>query len=267
MKYLKAFCAFSLLLSLLLNVSCISKKKIVYLQTNEESSDTSSLYTPSNTEYKLQYNDLLGVRVLSLDETANLLFNGANSSEANVQAVGIGNGDLYYTNGYTVDKNGEIDLPVIGRFKVVGMTIVELKDSLEVEYDKYFSKFSLSVKLGGIRFSALGEFNSPGKYVILQNRLTIFEAIARAGDLTTTASRANVKLIRQYPNGTQVHEINLLDKLTLNSPFYYVHPNDVIYVEPLDAKTWGIGIKGAETFSLILSTVTTALLVLSFIRR
>ena len=117
------------------------------------------------------------------------------------------------------------------------------------------------MKLGGIRFSALGEFNAPGKRVVLQYQATIFEAIALSGDLTQLARRDKVKLIRQYPQGTKIHSLNLLDQSIIGSPFYFIQPNDVLYAEPLPQKSYGLGVNGAQTISTLIGVLGSSLAV------
>ena len=117
----------------------------------------------------------------------------------------------------------------------------------------------MKVKLGGIRFSAIGEFNRPGKHVVMQNQATIFEAIALSGGLSSVAKRKNIKLIRQYPEGTRIHNINLLDQSIIASPYYFIQPNDVLYAEPMPQKSWGVGVNGAQTFGTIINTLSATL--------
>ena len=129
-----------------------------------------------------------------------------------------------------------------------------------------FSNYHLKVQLGGIRFSTLGEFRRPGKHVVLQNQITIFEAIALSGDLTTVADRENLHLVRQYPEGTRIHTVNLLDQNIISTPYYFLHPNDVVYAEPLPERWWGIEVNGAQTLGVVMNTLATSgALILSLI--
>ena len=160
--------------------------------------------------------------------------------------------------GYSINENGEVEIPFIGSIVVVGLTLREAHQRVDQEVAKLFSNYHLQIRLGGVRFSLLGEFNKPGKAVILQNQVTIFEALAIGGDLTAVANREKVHLVRQYPDGTKIHQINLLDRSVIESPFYFIKPNDVIYAEPLEQRSWGIGITGAQTFTTIISTLSTS---------
>jgi polysaccharide export outer membrane protein len=146
------------------------------------------------------------------------------------------------------------------------MTLEEVRILVENEIKTYVtSEIFVRVKLGGIRFSSLGEFRRPGKYVVLQDRLTIFEAIAQAGDMTTVAKRDEILLIRQYPEGTRIHRINLNDRQIVKSPFYFIQPNDQIYAEPLKVREVGAGDSSAQTIALVISSVTAMVLILNLI--
>jgi polysaccharide export outer membrane protein len=239
--------------------SCVPKKKMVFLQTESANTDTTFIY--QRVDYKLQVNDIIDVKIVSLDEDVNRLFNTSSNASSNAaQTANLG--DLYYVTGYSINDSGFVSLPIIGEVKIQNLTLIEAKLAIEKSVEKYFSKYYLTIKLGGIRFSAIGEFNRPGKYTMLQNQATIFEAMAIAGDLNMVASRSDVKLIRQYPSGTKIHSLNLLDRNLINTPYYFVQPNDVIYVEPLKAKSWGVGTNAAQSTALILSLISSTLLII-----
>ena len=127
-------------------------------------------------------------------------------------------------------------------------------------------EYFVRVRLGGVRFSALGEFNRSGKYTILQNRVTILEAIAFAGDLNRVAKRDEILLVRQYPDGSQIHKINLLDRELLGSEFYFVRPNDMIYALPMKVREIGAGNTLVETLTLVTTSITAIALILTIIR-
>ena len=240
--------------------SCVPKKKMVYLQSENDSPDSVFLY--ERIDYKLQVNDIIDVKIVSLDDEVNKVFNSSTGGNMSQVAQTANLGDLYYITGYNIDDSGNVYLPIVGAVNVVNKTLKEAQNAIEKKVDRYFSKYFLAVKLGGIRFSALGEFKRPGKYTILQNQATIFEAVALAGDLLMVASRHDVKIIRQYPEGTKIHTINLLDKGLIHTPYYFIQPNDVIYVEPLKAKSWGVGVNAAQSTALIMSLISSTLLII-----
>lgn len=249
--------------------SCISNEKIIYLQNPKDNPEFANgkMITPPTTDYRLQYNDIIDVNVTTIDQLLQNGFSLSNDMQAQNMGMqmGQGGGDIYYMTGYSVDSKGEIDLPFLGKVKVEDLTLEEVKTKVEVLLKEYIkSEYFVRVKLGGIRYSALGEFRKPGKYVILQDRMTIFEAIANAGDLTTIAKRDKVILIRQYPEGTKIFDVNLNDRNILSSDFYYIKPNDQIYAEPLKVREIGAGENAAQTIALFVSLFTFVALVVNF---
>ncbi|WP_200980435.1 polysaccharide biosynthesis/export family protein [Echinicola sp. 20G] len=217
-------------------------------------------------EYKLQANDVIDINIRTTSPELNLLFNdNQGSSNSNAMRGGmIDGGDVYFMTGYTLDDDGFVELPLIGEFKMIGLTTEEAKALIENEVKKYVnteSDYFVRVRLGGLRYSALGEFNRPGKYTILQNRVTIFEAIANAGEMTIVANRDKVTLIRQYPEGSKVFKIDLLDERIIESDFYFLKPNDLIYVEPMKVRELGTGATFIQTFQLLVTTLTLGVLI------
>lgn len=261
-KYL----AFSLIVFSLFTTSCVPKEKMVFLQdlSTSDSTKKDTTYAYQRTAYRLQNGDIVDVQFRSMEPEVNELMNQATSGNV-TQAAQIGAGDIYYMTGYSINDNGKIELPLVGYVQAAGLTIKELQLEVEKSFKTYFKEFFVSVRLGGVRYSALGEFMRPGKYTILQNQVTIFDAIANAGDFTMVANRENVKIIRQFPEGSKIFEVNLLDQNIIHDPMYWIQPNDIIYVEPLKAKSWGVGVTGAQTLTLILSVLTSTLVVLSYI--
>ena len=124
----------------------------------------------------------------------------------------------------------------------------------------------MSVKLTGLRYTTSGEVGNPGTNILYQERVNVFQAIANSGEIPVTGNKKNVKIIRQYPQGQKIHSIDLTDVKVMESPYYYIQPNDIIYVEPLKQKTWGTGTTGVQTLGTIitaLSLVTTTVLLIN----
>ncbi|MCE7053722.1 polysaccharide biosynthesis/export family protein [Algoriphagus sp. AGSA1] len=249
---------------------CISNEKIIYLQNMKGALpiDEGELITYEVPEYKLQYNDIIDVNIQTVDDMIQSGFN--NKSAAGVNQMGNmasqSGGDIYYMTGYTVDQEGNIRLPIVGNVHVKDKSLEEARILIEQSLRVYVtSELYVKVKLGGIRYAALGEFRRPGKFVVLQDRMTIFEAIANAGDLTPVAKRDEILLIRQYPEGTRLHRINLIDRQVVESPFYFIQPNDQLYAEPMKVREVGAGENAAQSLALIISAVTALALILNLI--
>jgi polysaccharide export outer membrane protein len=263
------FHALSILVVLAIFSSCISNKRVIYMQDIPDKNPITQIgeLVPVNTEeYLLQYNDVVEINIKTSDPMLNTLFDINSGGNQNRMMMGGGmmsGGDIFYLSGYTLNDDGIVELPVIGKVKIVGMNTEDAKLAIENELKKIVrdNEYFVRLRLGGIRYSALGEFVRPGKYTILQNRVTIFEAIANAGDLTIQAKRDNIMLIRQYPDGSKAYRVNLNDNGIMASEFYFIRPNDMIYVEPMKVRELGTGTTFLQTLQLLTALATLGLLV------
>lgn len=245
--------------------SCVSNESLIYFQNidNIPELTDNQLIPYEIADYQLQFNDILNVEINSSIEFINTVFNSNVQMNQMMQAGAQGGGDIYYMNGYSINRDGNIELPLLGKLAIQGLTLDQTKELirrklLDIADDDFFIK----VKLGGIRFSILGEVNRPGKFTVLQDRLTIFEALAQAGDFTAFAKRNEIIILRQYPTGTKIHRINLLDRGIITSPFYFVQTNDQIYAQPLKQREFA-RTENASQSILIVSSVLTSLLLLA----
>jgi polysaccharide export outer membrane protein len=140
--------------------------------------------------------------------------------------------------GYLVDKDGYIELPIIGKIKVLGYTTSEAVGMIHTEALKYYKDATVTVRLANFKISITGEVLKPGAYVMPNEKVTIMDALAVAGDLTIFAKRENVLLIRENADGTKTpYRINLKKSDIMSSPYYYLRQNDVLYIEPRKAKS------------------------------
>ena len=243
---------------ILLGFSCVNKKKLTYLQSE---GDLSALqFEIVRSDYRLQINDVVNIDIRTLNPEAETIFNPPTQQMSNLNAGDI----IFYLQGYSVDNQGIIVLPVIGKIKVEGMTIRQLKELIDSKLSQYFQDNSAfaRVQLAGIRFSVVGDVSRPGKYVIYQNQATIFDALAVAGDITIVGDRREVQIIRQFPEGTKLFEIDLTDANVIKDPRFLIQPNDIVNIKPLNVKSWGIGTTGWQTLTLGLSAVASALTII-----
>jgi len=243
--------------------SCVSNKKIIYLQNKAISHDSvgnASLY--KRFTYKVQINDIIQVNVRSKNPSAASFFNIIENNTGQIAISEVTN----YLNGYSVDELGSINIPNIGKIMVVGLTIDEIKVLVETRVKEYINDAFVVVKLSGINYSVIGVANRPGRYILYSNQLTIFEAIANAGDLQDIANRRKIKLIRQYPDGIRSHLLDLTDKEIISSPYYFIQPNDLIYIQPLKVRSLGIGTTGFSTLQGVVTVLSVILLVITLSR-
>lgn len=249
--------SFLLLLATILTLtSCLSTKRISYLQENENFKDSIIKIERLKKPYRIQTGDLLSIRVKALDQELVGMFNPI--TESNLTAT---TEESVYFDGFTVDDHGNIRVPTMGEINVLGYTETEVRQLIEKkmleEYFKEEANIFVTVKLAGIRYMTLGEIGQ-GSQVIYKNQVTIMEAIANAGGIDALGDRQNVKLIRQYPSGEEVHTLDVTDIDIINSPYYFIQPHDIIVVNPLPQKALGIGTTGLEVFRTIASLVTLA---------
>ena len=233
--------------------SCYTTKGVNYLQS--ESHEMTLRLRP--TEYGVQPNDVLSVKVQSRDPDQVAYFNNATVANINLQA----NPASLFLTGYTVDKAGSIHLAIVGSLKVQDLTIEEIRDLVQTEIDKYLLNAVVSVKITSFKVSVLGDVKNPGTNYIYNTQATIFEALSAAGDLNISGKRKNVKLIRQHGDKSIVVDLDLTSPDIIGSPYYFLHPNDVLYVETSKENLFQ---RNLGVFSLVLSAISTTILVLSF---
>lgn len=235
--------------------SCVPKKRLTYLQAAEGERDAIEL---QRSYYKVQPNDMLSITIRSLDEQTNKLFNINQTTQINPQMGDL----LFYLQGYSIDLQGYITLPVLGRILVKDKTTEEIKQEIELALQKYFNDDAINVlvQLAGIRFTVVGEVQRPGSYVVYQNQTTIFDALSRSGDITMVGDRKNVTIVRQIAEGkVQTYTLDLTKRDVIGDPKYFIYPNDVINVQPLPQKSYGIGTTGFETFSQLFSVAVSTI--------
>lgn len=248
--------------------ACVPNRKIVYMQNLDQDASiakSGELIPYEVDEYRLQYHDVIDVTMKTTSAELNEMLQVTDSDNNIRNMDGLNIGDAFFLTGYSIDSDGFVNLPLVGEIRMVGMNINEAKMAVEQKLNKYIleDNYYVRVRLGGIRYSALGEFNRPGKFTILQNRVTIFEAIANAGDMTSTAKRTMIRLVRQYPEGSRTHTINLLNDKIIESEFFFIRPNDMLYAEPMKVKQLGTGLTLAQTLQLTFSVITVAFLVIN----
>jgi len=250
----------------LIFTSCVPTKDLIYLQNKDNSDSTSVINPVPSKPYRLQTNDIISISIKSLDPKLSTIFLPSNQTGE----VGKTESSLYF-DGFTVDDHGNIRMPVLGEINVIGYTVDELRINIEKKLlEEYFNKEAnifVTVKLAGLRYTINGEINSPGTRTVFQDRVSILEAIANSGDITITGNRKAVTVIRQFPHGTEMHDIDLTDIKAMQSPYYYIQPNDYIYIKPLKQKAWGTGKTGIESLSSIITVLTLVTTTLLFLRK
>ena len=247
----------ALLLPLLLG-ACVAQQQLPYLQGKDYSTKSSVQVENAPPAYRLQSGDVLNIRVQSVQPAFNDMFSMTPS-----QNFMSGEPSLLYLSGYVVDDNGAIRLPTIGELKVSGLTVEQSQELIQKKVGETTRGASVAVRLTSFRITVLGEVRAPGRYFVYSPQATVLEALGLAGDLTEFGSRTNVKLIRQTTTGSEVVLLDLTDPNLLRSKYYYLLPNDALYVEPLKARTERAN---ANNLALVFGGLSTIILLLSFIK-
>lgn len=244
--------------------SCTSQKKLAYLNNLPEPT-AEGFFTMSIPEYKIQNRDVLYITLKAMDAdgviTDYLGTSGTGISSAVTQGTGGG-----YLWGYKVNKDGDIILPVLGKVHVEGKTLDEVREMLQVEFEKNYNNAVVECKLLSFKFTVIGEVRSPGTYINYSNYLTVLEAIGQAGGISDYGRRDNLLVVRPVEGGTKTYRLNLQDKAILNSEAYFLLPNDVVIVEPVTRKIFNLNF---PTFTSIVSAIasvfTTTLLLINYL--
>ncbi len=243
---------FVILLGLVMS-SCVPHKSIVYFQG--DSLENRNIREINNKPYRLQVDDILRIDIKAPNaEMVNVFkMNGNRNTINNVQGGGL------YFSGYSIDKQGFIELPYLNKINVLGYTTDEVARKIKDGLHRYFKDLSdifVSVKLAGVKYTIIGEVGSPGSKVLFQNTVNIVEAIANAGDISLTGNKRNVEVLRMGVNGVQKFHIDLTQMQAFNADIFYIQPNDIINVLPIKQKTLGTGIIGTQTFRTIISVMS-----------
>jgi polysaccharide export outer membrane protein len=230
-----------LLLILVFLASCVNQKQIAYFQKAVNQSDTVAIaqaYVP-----KIQPGDILAIPVSSLNPLASSFFNPFSSmpvtsdnvgGAANAASSGVPAPSLVQSTapGYLVDASGNIEFPKLGTLKIAGLTTVQATKMITDSLKHYLKEPTVNVRFLNYKISVLGEVLRPSVYVIPNESITLPEALSLAGDMTIFGKRTNVLIIRDE-NGKKVFgRVDLTTRDVYKSPYYYLHANDVVYVEP-----------------------------------
>lgn len=239
--------------------SCVPQRKMMYLQAESSQDTTSQFVNERSLSYLVQPGDNLYIKVVSLDEKTAYLFNPMERT----QGGGNINDQSIYLNSYTVNDEGHIEFPLAGKIYVQNLTTEQIKETIQSVLDEYLKETVLIVKLVNFNLTMLGEVKRPGQFKVYKTEINIFEAIAMAGDLTDFADRKEVVIIRQTKTGSETITVDLERANILSSDYYYLKPNDMIYVKPLKIKQYGFA---TFPYALIFSTISTALLLINFFK-
>lgn len=239
--------------------SCVTHQKMLLLRNNGQTvQDT--LQQRLISQYRLQSGDILDVKVSSLEPNSVAIFNKAvgGAVSANTSTSSL------YVNGYMIDHFGAINVPLIGDLPVEGLTLDSLNHVLDVKLAEYFKFFTVEAKLVNYRVSVLGEVNSPGTQIVYNSDLNLLQALSNAGGIKDHGNRRKIKVIRKAFGTNEIQILDLSEQEVVNDDFFYMMPNDVVYIEPYKSKVVAIN---TPLFALLMSVVSFSILLISTVSK
>lgn len=249
MKYVLGSCLILLLMS-----SCASKKEILYMQDSDNYDNIPMAFSSP----KIQINDILKIDIGALIEESAMPYN---KSSATVGA----SVELMQLEGYLVSKENTINFPEIGNISTKNKTVVELEQHIKelLEDGGHLKNPTVSVRLLNAKVTILGEVRQPGTYNFTEYSVSLFQALGYAGDLTINGKREDIKIIREVDGNRLISTIDLTSTEFLNSEFYQIKPNDVIYVKQNNPKIKSAGFVGntATVISVVSILLTSIVLI------
>lgn len=226
--------------------SCTSPKKILYFQDIKMDRVDTVSYSQS---HRLQHGDIIEISVTSLETEDYTHFSRSGFRFSQDHAM---------QNAYVVDSSGLIQLPYLGNFKIAGATTMELREQLQQQLQAYLKDPTVNIRVMNLQISVLGEVARPGTFNLPDTKITLPQALSLAGDLTINARRSDVLIIREEQGLRTYHKLDLRKSETLASDYYYLKPNDVIYVEPSNTKIAQSDTRRWQTFTFITTAISLA---------
>lgn len=218
--------------------SCASKKEVVYFQDIDQQQ-----FTPIGSLFEhpvIEVNDILKIKITALEPESVLPFEFDKLS-SKMQANSL---DILKLEGYLVDKQGDINYPQLGKIHIEGLTTQEAQQKMEQKLSQYIKNPTVMLRLVNYKITMIGEVSKPGTYTISEESITLPQALGLAGDLTIKGKRSDVLIIRQSGGKRTEKRIDLTQSDWMNSPYYFLKQNDIVYVEPNNPRVKSAGFIG-----------------------
>ncbi len=214
--------------------SCVAHKELVNFRSGKEKEpylgNTPKQEIVNQADMKLQFNDVLGIIIMSPDGVLATPYNLI-PPQLSIQTLTATSPSTYL-----IGEDGMIHLPSLGSFKAAGLTVKELREEVLKKLNEFLENPSVNIRLINFKVAVFGEVEHPGSFQIENERITVLEALSRAGDLTAFSNRSHIMVIRERNGVREYGDMNLKDTKFFTSPYYYLQQNDVVYVEPSKGK-------------------------------
>jgi polysaccharide export outer membrane protein len=246
----------------MLITSCVNTKKVTYFQNLSSAKRSEMESVAKFTEPIIQSDDILAISINTIDAQSSEIVNQAGTmvNSSTNSSTGSSRQPL---NGYLVDKNGEVELSLIGNVKVAGLTTFQARELIRKEASKNLKSPNVTVRFANFKISVLGEVNRPSAYTVPNEKVSVLDALSLAGDLTIYGKRENILVIRDNNGTKEFGRLDLNSTDTFTNPFYYLKQNDVVYVEPNSARASTVNGATRTTIALALSALSTIVLVIT----
>lgn len=257
----KKYLNYLVILSVFLLSSCSSTKKVAYFQDVDANGRSLFEKTDVFKEITIHSDDILSISIVTIDATTGMPVNQLAGQSVSAAVSAANPAGLSSSSGFLVDKNGEIDISVVGKVKVAGLTTYQARELIKSKASVVYRDPNVQVRYANFKVTVLGEVARPSSYVLPNEKVSVLDALGMAGDLTIFGRRENVLLIRDTDGKKQFVRLDLNSSQVFNSPYYYLKQNDVIYVEPNKGKAASLNQARTQTFAVI-GTALSVLIVL-----
>jgi len=249
------------LIPAILLTSCTKYEKIIYLKDVPDSLKVGSSKLAEYSDPKIQLDDIMSITILTIDPTTNAIVNQGQLVQQG-SLPGSLPGVSQVINGYLVDKNGEVSLPIVGDLKLAGLTTSEARDLIREKTAAFYKEPTVQVRFANFKVTVLGEVARPSTYILPNEKNTVLDALGLAGDLTIYGKRDNILLIRDSLDHKVYVRMNLNSTKFMKSPYFFLRQNDVIYVEPNKSKLVQADAEATRNITIAASILTAVALIL-----
>lgn len=257
----KKYLNFLIIFSVFLLSSCSVTKKVPYFQDIDADGRSLFAKTGEFKELTIHSDDILSISIVTIDAATSMPVNQLAGQSVTAAIQSANPAGLSSASGFLVDKNGEIDISVVGKVKVAGLTTYEARELIKTKASVVYRDPNVQVRYANFKVTVLGEVARPASYVLPNEKVSVLDALGMAGDLTIFGKRENILLIRDIDGKKEFARLDLNSSQVFNSPFYYLKQNDVIYVEPNKGKAASLNQARTQTFAVI-GTALSVLIVL-----
>ena len=249
---------FALTIGIFFLSSCQTTKNVPYFKDISLAEQSTLANTATFKEPTIQADDILSISIFTIDPSTSMVVNqlGNQAISAGTSSTSGGVAATAPTAGFLVNKDGEIDLSIVGRVKLTGLTTSQAQDLIKQRAALMYSNPNVQVRFANFKVTVLGEVARPAAYTLPNEKVSILDVIGLAGDLTIYGKRENILLMRENNGQKEFARLNLNSKELFNSPYYYLKQNDVLYVEPSKARAAANNADRIQTITVIISILT-----------